>query len=258
MKKWSNEELSEIISLVKEGKTYKEISIIYNRNEKSIRCKVNTLGIKSVDFKKYKKDTINKCLNCETEISYEKKFCSHKCSANFYNIKGGNRTELDKNNIREGVIKYLGYSSIEEWKKLNNIDDTIHFCKSCGKELKKRKSFCNYFCQHNYNYLRTIEKWKNNDIDDILNYTLSRVIRLYLFEKYDNKCSKCGWSIKNEFTNNIPLEVEHIDGNSENNNEENLTLLCPNCHSLTKTYKGANRGNGRYNRRQRYKDNKSY
>ena len=39
---------------------------------------------------------------------------------------------------------------------------------------------------------------------------------------------------------------QHIDGNSKNNKEENLTLLCPNCHSLTKTYKGANRGNGRY------------
>ena len=34
-------------------------------------------------------------------------------------------------------------------------------------------------------------------------------------------------------------------GNFENNSETNLTLLCPNCHSLTPTYKGANKGNGR-------------
>ena len=76
--------------------------------------------------------------------------------------------------------------------------------------------------------------------------------------KFDNKCSNCGWNEINIYTNNIPLEVEHIDGNSKNNKEENLTLLCPNCHSLTETYKGANRGNGRYNRRQRYKNDKSY
>ena len=29
------------------------------------------------------------------------------------------------------------------------------------------------------------------------------------------------------------------------NKEENLTLLCPNCHSLTPTYRGANKGNGK-------------
>lgn len=46
----------------------------------------------------------------------------------------------------------------------------------------------------------------------------------------------------NPYTGTIPLEVEHIDGDAENNSEDNLTLLCPNCHSLTKTYRGANRG----------------
>lgn len=50
----------------------------------------------------------------------------------------------------------------------------------------------------------------------------------------------------------FPLEVEHIDGNFENNSEENLTLLCPNCYSLTPTYKGANKGNGRKERKKYY------
>ena len=59
----------------------------------------------------------------------------------------------------------------------------------------------------------------------------------------------------NLFTKKIPLEVEHIDGNSQNNKEENLTLLCPSCHSLTKTYKGANKGKGRKHRRSRYLKN---
>ena len=53
---------------------------------------------------------------------------------------------------------------------------------------------------------------------------------------------------KNQYTNKIPLEVEHIDGNYKNNVEENLTLLCPNCHALTATYKGANLNKGRKSR----------
>ena len=56
------------------------------------------------------------------------------------------------------------------------------------------------------------------------------------------------WSKKNEYTGNIPLEIEHIDGNYLNNSENNLILLCPNCHSLTSTYKGANK-NGRKSRK---------
>lgn len=70
-------------------------------------------------------------------------------------------------------------------------------------------------------------------------------MRRYIFEKFNNKCSKCGWSEINPYTNRIPLEIEHKDGNWKNSFEENLELLCPNCHSLTSTYRGANRGNGR-------------
>ena len=38
----------------------------------------------------------------------------------------------------------------------------------------------------------------------------------------------------------IPLEVHHKDGNKDNNDIDNLQLLCPNCHALTDTYKGKN------------------
>lgn len=34
----------------------------------------------------------------------------------------------------------------------------------------------------------------------------------------------------------IPIELEHIDGNHNNNELSNLTILCPNCHSLTATH----------------------
>ena len=39
----------------------------------------------------------------------------------------------------------------------------------------------------------------------------------------------------------ITLELEHIDGDNRNNSRENLTLLCPNCHSQTKTWRNRNR-----------------
>ena len=100
--------------------------------------------------------------------------------------------------------------------------------------------------QNEKRYDDYIEKWKQGLVNGMRGKNLiSRHIRKYLFKKYDDKCSKCNWSMVNPYTGLIPLEVEHIDGNYQNNTEENLVLLCPNCHSLTSTYKNLNRGNGR-------------
>ena len=77
-------------------------------------------------------------------------------------------------------------------------------------------------------------------------------LRRYIFEKFQNKCCICGWSEINPYTNTLPLEIDHIDGDYTNNSEENLRLLCPNCHSLTSTYKGANIGHGRKDREKYY------
>ncbi|MFJ8956125.1 HNH endonuclease [Streptomyces sp. NBC_00626] len=40
----------------------------------------------------------------------------------------------------------------------------------------------------------------------------------------------------------IPLEVDHLSGEWWDNRPENLRLLCPNCHTVTDTYRGRKRG----------------
>ena len=65
------------------------------------------------------------------------------------------------------------------------------------------------------------------------------------FEKYNNKCQICGWGEENPTTHKIPLQIHHIDGDCTNNKEENLQLLCPNCHSLTETFMSLNENSKR-------------
>ena len=70
----------------------------------------------------------------------------------------------------------------------------------------------------------------------------SSKIRIRLLEEnvFSHECSNCRLS---EWLNQpIPLELEHIDGDHTNHLISNLELLCPNCHALTSTYRGRNKG----------------
>lgn len=63
----------------------------------------------------------------------------------------------------------------------------------------------------------------------------SRLIKANLIEY---KCSCCGiteWNGKP-----LTLQLHHINGNNRDNRLENLTFLCPNCHSQTDNFSGKN------------------
>jgi len=125
------------------------------------------------------------------------------------------------------------------------------YCLSCGKALKaRRRKYCAGKCQHEFDTKIKIENWKNGTWSGTTGFTPSIKIRNYLFAKYSSKCQECGWGEVNKHTNKVPLQVHHIDGNSCNNVEKNLQLLCPNCHSLThnwgKRNKNAPEGKSKY------------
>lgn len=118
------------------------------------------------------------------------------------------------------------------------------YCLNCGNEITNRNAskYCCNQCQIDYEYKQYIERWKQGLENGIIGKNaLSRHIKRYIFEKYHSSCQKCGWNKVNEFTGLVPLQIHHIDGNCFNNNEENLQLLCPNCHSLTENYGSRNK-----------------
>jgi len=55
----------------------------------------------------------------------------------------------------------------------------------------------------------------------------------------NNKCGKCGISHWIEIP--LTLEIDHINGEHKDNHRENLIALCPNCHSITPTWRGRNK-----------------
>lgn len=62
-------------------------------------------------------------------------------------------------------------------------------------------------------------------------------LRLLAAGLKSNYCEHCGWAEKT-IDGYTPLELDHINGDRHDNRIENLRILCPNCHSLTPTYRG--------------------
>ena len=168
---------------------------------------------------------IKNCLYCGKEIPINnmiprdynrRKFCNCSCAASYNNVRTKKKEQ--------------------------------RYCLNCGKEILRSSKYCSNQCQHEFEQKEWEKKWFSGEISGNINpvwTSYSNRVKTYLFRICNSKCSRCGWGEMNPYTGTIPLEVEHIDGNPYNTSPDNVTLLCPNCHSLTATYRGANRGSGR-------------
>lgn len=74
-----------------------------------------------------------------------------------------------------------------------------------------------------------------NSSDDIRR-PVAKSIRNQYLEKIEYACEICG--LKEWLGIKAVLELHHIDGNSLNNEEENIQALCLNCHSQTPNWRG--------------------
>ena len=155
-------------------------------------------------------------------------------------------------------IKLEQKREINPNEHFNKGKKQIHICLNCGKEFEHRfgahnNKFCSHKCQGEYKHKNLIEKWKSGEYKGNPE-NISVAIKKYLLEKNNFKCEMCGFEGYNISTNNTILQIHHKDGNSSNNKEENLQVLCPNCHAMTETY--GNTGK-RKSSRTRY-DSKTY
>jgi hypothetical protein len=121
-------------------------------------------------------------------------------------------------------------------------------CLVCTSGVKRADCiYCSNKCQAEHVYQTYIERWLAGLESGLRGKNAtSKHIRRWLVETRGERCEKCGWCKRHPVTGRVPVEMEHVDGNWQNNRPENLRLLCPNCHSLTPTYRSLNNGSGRY------------
>lgn len=152
----------------------------------------------------------------------------------------------------------VSYTTIRYWLKRLDLksDGGIHMpmpakpkahCLNCGMLVKQRPNvYCSLTCQQKFRRKSKIENGEREP----------RLLKNYLLDTRERKCEVCG--IEEWMGQPAPLELDHKDGDSSNNELDNLRLICPNCHAQTENYKGRNKGNGRFLRRERYAQGKSY
>ena len=86
-------------------------------------------------------------------------------------------------------------------------------------------------------------KYNEKNVEDYLttnSYVKADRLKWKLFSTglKEYKCEKCGrthWEGEQ-----ISLQLHHVNGDNTDNRLENLQILCPNCHSQTDNYCGAN------------------
>lgn len=112
----------------------------------------------------------------------------------------------------------------------NNHPRKCSRCRQCNCHIRSDRTYCGVECRAaskivSFEQLRTDVARKN-----------------FLILERGHVCWICNYLEWNGQP--ISLELDHIDGQSDNSAKENLRILCPNCHAQTPTYRSKNRKNG--------------
>ena len=163
-------------------------------------------------LKKYTNNTvelITPYINRRTKVIIKCKFCGYEWEKSPQGLCPSERSHFEGCPQCKKENSYIEYKcdyckNIFKRKKSNfkETESGFHYCsKECGNRHKNQ-----------------IRKEKG-EWDNSLNY------RLKAFEKYPHECLCCHWNEDERI-----LEVHHIDENHNNNDINNLCILCPTCH----------------------------
>lgn len=151
---------------------------------------------------------MKQCPKCSKEHEKKGTFCSRQCA---------NSRVWDKSDkAKKSYAAKKAYENMSEEKK-KHISTRLHLARNKLTE-------------------RSLVFIMEEDFDNLAYQSK----RLRVILEQNNKCNRCG---NNEWLGQpITFELEHKDGNRENNSRSNLEILCPNCHSMTETWCGRKNG----------------
>lgn len=148
---------------------------------------------------------MRECFRAECQnTTSNAKFCSRKCSAIVTNSAAPKRVR----------------------------SRTEHSCAQC-QSATTNLQFCSRLCASQGRSSKLLSEWLAGELDGSKHLY---IIKNYLRKTRGDCCELCGWSKVHPETGIVPVQLDHVNGDWQDNTSTNLRLLCPNCHSLTETY----------------------
>lgn len=242
-----------------------------SRNSKGLYCSIQCAGVGNRTVKEVD------CRFCSERFLprwKSQKFCSQSCAATFNN-KVGTRSRMKPQGkcdrcgvggIRSGVKYCLDCRSARtklcvcgKNMMADSPHETCHRCRNSenSQKAKDRKREREGRPPRNKNFwYPPVQDWIDGKWNGAgKNGLLNERVRKYLIEQAEHRCQSPACDVPGGFrtvhpiTGRVPVEIEHINGDSTDHRPENLTVICPNCHALTSTYRALNKGSKRSWRR---------
>lgn len=168
------------------------------------------------------------CKCCGDTLPYNKRsqiFCNSSCFATYSN------KVCIKNPTGINGSSKIGISR----KTLTCINCNKSLVESCGRK------YCSSECHKDHQFKTVTSPRVESGM-----CTKPSTVKQYLFKTRGEICEICG---QGNIWNGKPLmlQIDHIDGNSDNNKLDNVRVICAHCHSQTETYTGRNIKNTKRN-----------
>ncbi|MDO8641463.1 MAG: hypothetical protein Q7R33_07990 [Nitrosarchaeum sp.] len=149
-------------------------------------------------------------------------------------------------NIKEDELKEAVINSVcfQDLFKHFNLAGSGHHYRILHRLIKKFDISNSHFTGSGWNRGRHVKCGQVLSLDTILvensTYTSTNRLRKRLIHEniFEARCCNC--KLTEWMGRKIPLELEHKNGIKNDHRKENLELRCPNCHALTRFYRGRN------------------
>lgn len=193
------------------------------------------------------------CEQCGKEV-YEKfgsgRFCSRSCSNKYVALHQSNeakarKVEKGKDNLKLRKLKLYkckcGYETHNSQSYVSHCGHCeIHLGYKPNSRIKNHNSWMKGLTRKTDKRVDKLISERELKLEDILSNKIpcqSNRLKWKLIDKgyKERRCEKCG--ITEWLENPIPLELHHKDGDKNNNNLDNIEILCPNCHAFTDNYR---------------------
>lgn len=220
---------------------------------------------------------MKKCKCCSKEITGKgakyKKFCDRSCSAKYNNVRrAGQKSYITSTGKRileaaEEIERMIADNCtiVSIRKKIGISTDTFkkYYPDYRGNPSPKMGPKKQYYTRKTEpgreEYFKTVLENKRLRREKIYEHIEQHGttgldtgpqnqkgwIKKYLIKRDGPACSQCRWAGVNPSSGKVMTELDHIDGDNTNNHVDNCRILCPNCHSLTPTYRNITRSNNK-------------